>query len=65
MFSMNKKAGIFLDILKKTQARKNSKLKRILMKTQCKISEKLKNRQFNLSFCNSKGAFSFQISAAV
>ena len=48
----------------KTQARKNSKLKRILMKTQVKISEKLKNRQLNLSFYNIKVAFSYQKCAA-
>ena len=48
----------------KTQARKNSKLKRILMKTQVKISEKLKNRQLNLSFYNIKVAFSYQKFAA-
>ena len=35
--------GFFLDILKKTQARKNSKLKRILMKTQAKFLKNSKN----------------------
>ena len=48
----------------KTQARKNSKLKRILMKTKQKFQEKLKNRQLNLSCYNIKVAFLFQKCAA-
>ena len=35
-------SGLFLDILKKTQARKNSKLKQILMKTQAKFQKNSK-----------------------
>ena len=45
--------GFFLDVLKKTQARKNSKLKRILMKTQAKF-QKNSNRQLNWAFAIQK-----------
>ena len=41
--------GFFLDIMKKTQAQKNSKLKQNLEKTQAKSRKKLKNRQLQLS----------------
>ena len=40
----------FLDISKKTQARKNSKLKQNPEKTQEKIRKNLKNRQLQLSW---------------
>ena len=42
--------GLFLDILKKTQARKNSKLKRILMKTQAKFQKNSKNANSTWDF---------------
>ena len=41
--------GFFLDIVKKTQAKKNSKLKQNLEKNSSKIRKNLKNRQLQLS----------------
>ena len=45
---------LFLDISKKTQAQKNSKLKQNPEKTQAKFRKKLKNRQLQLSWVGDK-----------
>ena len=42
--------GFFLDILKKTQARKNSKLKQFLMKTQAKFQKNSKTANWTWAF---------------
>ena len=57
MAKLTASQGFFLDIVKKTQAQKNSKLKQILEKTQAKSGKKLKNCQLQLS---SDGGFFLQ-----